>query len=131
MNRYPTLVLDERYYILGEDEARTPLRCLSRTQWDSFMSRERCVLVDQSLLARDLEGDVVVLTTFTGIDAGADALVHSGDDARPVLFETLVLGGLIDGHIVGSCTWQEALDTHTAVLHGLIPVLAEQKGVYA
>lgn len=51
-------------------------------------------------------GTVHVSTIFLGLAHGLDS------NDRPILFETMILGGSADGHQVRSCTWDEAVLAH-------------------
>lgn len=46
-----------------------------------------------------------VSTVFLGID-------HAFRGGKPVLFETMVFGGPLDGEQERYCTWDEAVDGH-------------------
>lgn len=46
-----------------------------------------------------------VSTVFLGID-------HQYGSGKPILFETMVFGGLLDGEQVRYCTWEEAEAGH-------------------
>lgn len=52
-------------------------------------------------VADTMIGDVRVSTVFLGLD-------HSWDKGEPVLFETLVFGGELDGHMQRYCSWEAA-----------------------
>lgn len=53
---------------------------------------------------------IKVSTVFLFVDHSTD----STGFGKPVLFETMVFGGLHDGHIERYCTWQEAENGHAA-----------------
>jgi hypothetical protein len=58
----------------------------------------------------EIDGNVQVSTVFLGLD-------HSfGGLGRPVLFETMVFGGPLNGEQERYCTWDEAEAGHKAIL---------------
>jgi hypothetical protein len=56
-------------------------------------------------VADDKVGDVRISTVFLGLD-------HSFCGAEPLLFETLVFGGSLDGEMERYSTWDEAEAGH-------------------
>ena len=54
-------------------------------------------------------GIATVSTVFLGLD-------HSFGDTTPILFETLVFGGLKDGYMLRYATWEEAENGHKDVV---------------
>ncbi len=59
-------------------------------------------------IARDEIGEVQVSTVFLGLD-------HQFGDGPPLIFETLVLDGKLDGEIDRYSTWDEAAAGHVAM----------------
>ena len=59
-------------------------------------------------IARDEVGSVTVSTVFIGLD-------HQFGDGPPLLFETLVMGGRLDGEMDRYSTWDEAAAGHVAM----------------
>lgn len=55
-------------------------------------------------------GDVKVSTVFLGLDH------NFSDDGPPVLFETCVFGGTLDGEMDRYSTWDEAEAGHAAMV---------------
>ena len=88
-----------RYYVLDENDEPRPAMLL---EWGAFMadaSRRR--------LARTAcDGDVLVSTVFLGLDHS-----HREDDP-PVLWETMVFGGLFDQQQRRYRSREEALRGH-------------------
>ncbi len=68
--------------------------------------------VDRRRVAEDVAGGGRVSTVFLCLD-------HSfiGRNGPPLVFETMVFGGLLDGHMDRYCTWAAAVDGHAAMLH--------------
>jgi hypothetical protein len=56
-------------------------------------------------ISRTWVGDQLVSTVFLGID-------HSFGDGPPVLFETMVFGGKMDGHQLRYTSWVKAARGH-------------------
>ena len=65
---------------------------------------------DQCQVAEDFVGTVRLSTVFLGMDYN-----HTGE-GKPILFETMVFGGDMDGRQERYCTWDEALAGHYAFL---------------
>ena len=60
-------------------------------------------------VAKSLVGDVRVSTVFMGLD-------HSFGGDTPILFKTIVFGGLLDGEEARYATWDEAEKGHAAMV---------------
>lgn len=54
-------------------------------------------------------GNVQVSTVFLCID-------HSFESGEPVLFETMVFGGPLDGEMDRYCSWDDAVKGHAAIV---------------
>lgn len=108
-------LIDGRRELVGHDmgegmmsdffklEGKEPVRvadCLEWAKW--FESFDRCI-------ARDEIHDAVVSTVFLGLD-------HRFGDGPPLIFETLVFGGHLDGQMDRYSTWDEAATGHLAML---------------
>jgi hypothetical protein len=57
-------------------------------------------------VARTEIGDVIVSTVFFGLD------FSFGSENVPALFETMILGGELDGSKVRCTTWEQAEELH-------------------
>jgi hypothetical protein len=57
--------------------------------------------------------DVRVSTVFLGVDH------NFSDDGQPILFETMVFGGAMDGFQQRYCSWDDALVGHRHVLQDI------------
>ena len=55
------------------------------------------------------EYDVKISTVFLGVDYGMG-------DCRPLLFETLVFGGVMDGDMIRTSSWTGAEEAHTRMV---------------
>jgi len=94
------------------DRRHQPVPCGDLVLWKAWMNTsERWV--DDTLLSDPDNSPVRACTVFLGLD------VAFGGAARPVLFETLVLGGMCDRELYRYCTWQEAEDGHAAIVNHL------------
>lgn len=88
------------YYVL---DGHTPTRCDDMQSWARwFENADRQV-------ARDEINGVTISTVFLGID-------HSFGHGSPVLFETMVFGGLMNDLQVRYCTWEAAEARHKAIV---------------
>ena len=70
--------------------------------------------VEDTLLSLAANTQVRVCTVFLGLDVGF------GRVDGPVLFETMVLGGIWDRNLYRYCTRQEALEGHAAIVSQLV-----------
>ena len=94
------------------DGSHQPVPCGDLVLWKSWMSTsERWV--DDTLLSDPDKSQVRACTVVVGLD------VAFGGAERPVLFETMVLGGMCDRELYRYCTWQEAKDGHVAIVNHL------------
>lgn len=103
-----------RYYILDGKKPVSMGSCENKDslmEWAEFMENgNRVVKKDKACFNKSGGIDVVeVSTVFLGLD-------HSfGDEVYPVLFETMVFGGEIDGEMWRCSTWEEAERIHEEV----------------
>ena len=88
-----------RYYKLFNKEA---VLCSDKEPTDWSMESRRVALTK-------IQAGVEVSTVFLLID-------HSFDDGLPLLFETMVFGGELDGELDRYGTWDEAVDGHNAMV---------------
>jgi len=107
------------YWILAEDHTLVPVNDV--LVWGRFVER-----IENRRVAEDFvempESDLVrVSTIFLGMD-------HNWfDDGPPLLFESMVFGGPLDGDTYRYPTWDSALEGHKrlldeAVLEGKVAV---------
>ncbi len=68
----------------------------------------------------DIFGDVRVSTVFLGLD-------HNFGNGEPLLFETMVFGGPLDGEQERYCTWDEAEAGHKVMVEKARPSPAASK----
>lgn len=68
--------------------------------WGLFMEN-----AEARRVAKDTIHGVDVSTVFLGIN-------HSFGDGPPILFETMIFGGVLDGEQCRYCTWDEAASGH-------------------
>jgi hypothetical protein len=93
----------ELYFVL--DEHGEPLRERDVKAWSRwFAQADRCVA------RSSVSPDVTVLTTFNGVDEVAEP------DSIPKLFESRVIGGILDGEVVQHCTRSEAIVQHAELV---------------
>lgn len=87
------------FYILEGHEAK---EC-DMTTW-----AKRSEASDRTVAVSNIHGSKVS-TVFLGLD-------HSFDGGAPLLFETLVFGGDLDGEMDRYGTWDEAVAGHAAMM---------------
>lgn len=94
-------------YIL--DENKEPVACGDYYKYAKFMAdmTNRRVALDEF---GEGENVVRVSTVFLGLEHG-----YTEDD-KPILFETLVFDGMLDGECIRTTSWTEALEAHKAML---------------
>lgn len=91
------------WYIL---DGHTPVQCDDTEVWGKWMhAGDR--RVDQDFRAVP---PVRISTVFLGLDHN-----HFGA-GPPVLFETMIFGGPLDGYQERCCTWDEAVQMHAVAL---------------
>ena len=61
-------------------------------------------------VARDFIGATRISTVFLGLDHNYE------DDGEPLIFETMVFGGPLDGEMVRYSTWEAAEKGHAAMV---------------
>ena len=86
------------------------VRCYDSREWGrSYGSLDR--IVQQSLVGDVGDEHIRVSTVFLGVD-------HSfGPCSKPLLFETMVFGGPLNGEMDRYPTWEEAEAGHKAMLN--------------
>jgi hypothetical protein len=93
-------------YVL--DDCHEPVPCDDLVTWKAWMETpERWV--QNTLVSDPAENQVRICTVFLGIDVGFGV-------GKPILFETMVLGGMCDRELYRYCTWDEAQAGHAAIL---------------
>jgi hypothetical protein len=101
------LIVGQHHYVL---RGKTPAPCDDLMQWaEEFETRDRHVKKTEI-------GGSDISTVFLGIDHA----FGFSQDAAPMLFETMVFGGWLDGFQERCSTWAEA-----EVMHDRIVRLAE------
>jgi len=93
-----------RYWVLGPNHEIVPATMRAWSMMFGDESRRRVAVTD------DVDKMVRVSTVFLGIDHG-----HGMTD-QPILFETMVFGGPLDGEMDRYATWDEAIAGHAAMV---------------
>jgi hypothetical protein len=88
------------FYLLKE---KTPVAC-SFEEWAEFFSHDRVVAVTK------IAPRARVSTVFIGLDS------RFGQAGPPLVFETMVFGGPLNGHKVMASTWDEAERFHRSMI---------------
>lgn len=91
---------DQNYWML---DGKTPVRALNLIEWGTWME------IGDRRVAEDFVGSVRVSTVFLGLN-------HQFGDGPPILFETMVFGGVLDDLTCRYSTWDEAEKGHQAIL---------------
>lgn len=84
------------YYIL---KGKTPIPVNDLLEWASTFEKQNC------RIALDEINDIKISTVFLGLD-------HQFGKGKPLLFETMVFGGELDGEQDRYHTWEEAERGH-------------------
>ena len=91
------------HYILNEDKSVTI--CHSLTEWAEWFER-----TDRRVERTNVpEFGADVSTVFLGLD-------HQWGNGPPLLFETMIFGGGMDGYQERYSTWDEAVEGHARVV---------------
>jgi hypothetical protein len=94
------------WYILDDQNQPVKVDWLAGARWRDENFHERCVV------AKDTVNNCTVSTVFLGSDHN-----HLGlGGPQPILFETMVFGGALDGAQHRYATWAEAAEGHRDVL---------------
>lgn len=88
------------YYILDGHETK---QCDDILTWGKWFSKAKRHVGDKRI------GKVRVSTVFLGID-------HSFDEGHPLLFETMVFGGINNQDCTRYSTWDEAKKGHVKIV---------------
>jgi len=94
----------ESYFVL--DDRGEPIPETDIEAWCRWFER-----ADRSVARGTVTPDVTVLTTFRGVDDAAEA------GAPPLLFESRVFGGILDGEEVLHASRADALAGHADLIH--------------
>jgi hypothetical protein len=92
-----------RYFVLND--LGEPVRERDLEAWSRWFER-----ADRRIARTVVTPDVTVLTTFRGVDEADEA------DEAPVLFETRIFGGVLNGEEAASRTKSDALDAHAGLV---------------
>jgi len=90
------------------DDGQGPVPCDDLVTWKAWMETPGRWVQD-TLVSDPAENQVRICTVFLGIDVGFGV-------GEPILFETMVLGGMCDRELYRYCTWDEAQAGHAAIL---------------
>ena len=93
-------------YKLGGLEGRDPVACKSIEEWAQYFDEAN------RHVARDVIKGVTISTVFLVLD-------HNWGDGPPILFETMVFGGVLDRKQERYTTWEKAVIGHEAIKAGV------------
>lgn len=99
------------YYVL--DKNGTP-RAVDATEWGAFFGD-----IDNRRVALDKVGRVEVSTIFLGLD-------HGYGEGPPVLFESMIFGGKLDGEVQRYRTIDAARKGHAELVQAVKKARAEK-----
>jgi hypothetical protein len=95
-------IMPNYYYKL---EGQTPVAVESFMEWSLWiMSANTTVMLNEL-------NDSIISTRFVGIDLNPGG----NSKSQPMVFETLVMGGVFDGKINRYPTWDEAIQGHLKI----------------
>jgi hypothetical protein len=92
-----------KYYIL---EGKTPVAVESFKDWNLWMAS---VSFGDTTVMYNEFNDCLISTKFVGIDLALSV------GPKPMVFETLVIGGVMDGKKNFYPTWDEAIQGHIKI----------------
>jgi hypothetical protein len=108
-------------YILDADGNPQPCDdLLAWARWFEAASRDRTRIVAQDLDESDPKKTIKVSTVFLGLDH------NFMGDGTPVLWETLVMGGLLDGEMDRYTSRAAALEGHQAMCRRVLQTIHKQ-----
>ena len=90
--------MNDKYILKGHEVVESNL-----TEWSEWFS------ANDRKVARDTVNESDISTVFLGLD-------HSFGEGPPLLFETLVFSGKLDGEMDRYSTWDEAIAGHAAMI---------------
>lgn len=79
---------------------------------DSFMEWSLWIMSASTTVMINELNDSMISTRFVGIDLNPGS---SNSKSQPMVFETLVMGGVLDGKINRYPTWDEAIQGHLKI----------------
>lgn len=104
-------ILGQGFYLLTAD--KVPYR-VSIAKWSDGWHKQRRV----AMTVKDKStGRPYASTIFLGIDTGSGKLLDPDGDHKPLVFETMIIGGPHNGHQVRTATWDEALEAHAEAVN--------------
>ncbi|MEH2243964.1 hypothetical protein [Nostoc sp.] len=95
-----------RYYKL---EGKTPVAIESFIDWNLWMAR--ATFAETTVMYNEFN-DCLISTKFVGIDLNPGSCNCL---SKPMVFETLVMGGALDGKRNFYPTWEEAIQGHLKI----------------
>jgi hypothetical protein len=97
-------IMPNHYYKL---EGQTPISVESFIEWTFWMAGN---MSDNIVMHNELN-DCIISTRFVGIDLSP----ARNSNSQPMTFETLVIGGSLDGKKNLYPTWDEAIQGHLKI----------------
>jgi hypothetical protein len=94
--------MSDKYILDADGRTAIAVDWLAWARWFEAAAADRIV-------ARTIIGDATVSTVFLGLN-------HQYGDGPPLIFETLVFAGALDGEMERYSTWEEAEQGHQAMV---------------
>lgn len=99
-------IMPNYYYKL---EGQTPVAVESFIEWNLWVAT--ATFADITVMYTEFN-DFIVSTKFVGVDLNPGS---SNSESQPMVFETLVMGGALDGKKNLYPTWDEAMQGHLKI----------------
>jgi len=93
------------FYIL---DGKTPVPCEIEV-WGKWLTKDD---KNDRKVKKTVIGEINISTVFLGLD---HRFGHKGE-WLPILFETMVFGGKLDGQMDRYCSWEQAEEGHEAMV---------------
>lgn len=98
-------------YMIGEN--RVPVKCFDTEEWGAWMETANRHVADTTMTKNGEDDPLRISTVFLGLDQN----LNRDEGEPPILYETRVEGGPLDGEMQRCSTWNEAEAQHLDQLH--------------
>ena len=105
--------MDRHEYYVLKNRVAVPVSIMEWSEWHSSVRQHSAEWIVGKTQLHNAE----VSTVFLGLD-------HGHNEERPMVFETLVFGGAMDGDMERYSTWKEAEAGHWK----MVDLVGRQKG---
>lgn len=104
--------METKFKYLYVLDGKIPVAVEDARAWGDWFENH---VEDRVVKQEEISRDIRVSTVFVSIDHG-HAWMNGQPGYKPLLFETLVMGGPLDGYQLRYSTWMEAEEGHDKVL---------------